>query len=653
MFKRLLQNLFGKTSPAGPAAVTRINAPPAATTLSESITVYDVHGREMLIARAEWVEKMLRPQLRAKWDDPDALYSLIVSALNDGFVAEVDDASARLLAIDQTIERGHVIRAIVLLKLDRLDDAEHVLRAAIAETGETGTLLTNLAKVEDARGKTTQADATLWKALTLDPNQDNGLAWWTARERDHGGESAYVAALEKVAALPDSWRATLWLGAQHLKGGDVDGAMTRFRSVLAQGAYDSATLLTISGDLGNAGLITELVQLVAPHYNPATHAPQTGLNLVQAYLHLDRLDEAEALLDRLYALDIPPFKSHLDTMAAKLQGCRSASSHARPLDEDALEIAQLTFELPIWMYGLRDPEWLFTHKPTDASKVLFLMLGKVIHGNQQAENQREDEIGRLSRAIPLYLAESAYEWTRLHAQSLVPVVTGGGPALFGAQDEAGERETAIKLAAFAELVVQGSIDDAGDRWQIVLSVRETSTGQSVAREELETDRNGLEAGVLDLEARVLGHLDTTQMQPHDRIYVRPRLEQMQPYLNALAQSLMLGLVANEILPKQAMWGERNMLEWPLTMTLRWPDLETANAMYLSGISHAARYRSDVLGEFEERSFALLREMRAQSSPVADLSPLVLHAFGRTDDITAKRRDTHDARQRAWLDRVTA
>ena len=116
---------------------------------------------------------------------------------------------------------------------------------------------------------------------------------------------------------------------------------------------------------------------------------------------------------------------------------------------------------------------------------------------------------------------------------------------------------------------------------------------------------------------------------------------------------MLGLVANEILPKQAMWGERNMLEWPLTMTLRWPDLETANAMYLSGISHAARYRSDVLGEFEERSFALLREMRAQSSPVADLSPLVLHAFGRTDDITAKRRDTRDARQRAWLDRVTA
>ena len=190
------------------------------------------------------------------------------------------------------------------------------------------------------------------------------------------------------------------------------------------------------------------------------------------------------------------------------------------------------------------------------------------------------------------------------------VVTGGGPALFGAQDEASERETAIKLAAFAELVVQGSIDDVGDRWRIVLSVRETSTGQSVAREELETDKNGLEAGVLDLEARVLGHLDTTQMQPHDRIYVRPRLEQMQPYLNALAQSLMLGLVANEILPKQAMWGERNMLEWPLTMTLRWPDLETANAMYLSGISHAARYRSDVLGEFEERSFALLREMRA-------------------------------------------
>ncbi|WP_217539520.1 hypothetical protein, partial [Stenotrophomonas sp. GbtcB23] len=70
------------------------------------------------------------------------------------------------------------------------------------------------------------------------------------------------------------------------------------------------------------------------------------------------------------------------------------------------------------------------------------MLGKVMSGEERAEQQREDELGRLSRAIPLYLAESAYEWTSLHAHSLAAVVRGGGPVLFGAQDEAGERDTA-------------------------------------------------------------------------------------------------------------------------------------------------------------------------------------------------------------------
>jgi hypothetical protein len=159
MLKRLLGSLTGKSSLTEPTTVTRINtASPAVAAPVEPITVYDVHGREMRITRAEWIEKVLKPQLRDKWEDPEALYSLVVNALNDGFTVEVEDASAQLLAIDSSIERGHVVRAIVLLKLDRFDDAEHVLRTAIADIGETGTLLTNLAKVQHAKGETTSSE---------------------------------------------------------------------------------------------------------------------------------------------------------------------------------------------------------------------------------------------------------------------------------------------------------------------------------------------------------------------------------------------------------------------------------------------------------------------------------------------------------------
>ncbi len=654
MFKSLIQSLTGKPARSASTKVARdVGTSSAGNRPGELITVYDVHGRQIQITRGDWRDNVLLPQLKERWNEPDAIYQLIVDGLNDGFHEELERASGRLVDIDPIVERSHVIRTIVLMKLERFDEAERVLRDAIARTGESGTILTNLAKIQVSRGDIELADATLWKAITLDPNQDNGLGWWAARERDRGGDAAYVAALQRAAALPGSWRANLWLGRAKLAEGDADGAIALFQRVLAQGTFDHDTLVTISGDLGNAGLVQEFVELVSPHYDPMQHAPQAGFNLLQAYLQLGYLDQGEELLGRLYTLNMPPFKQHLDEMAMRYQERRRETTPPRPVAEESLEIGQFPFDRPVWMYGLRDPDWLLPNKPADAKKVMFLMLGKSMSGKQQAEEQREDDIGRLSRAIPLYLAESAYEWTPVHAQSLVAVVMGGGPVIFGAHGEDAERATAMQLIHLAELVVQGSIAQEGDRWLVTISLRETSQGELVATETVSADNSGIEAAVLDLEGKLLAHLGGAQVRPHDRIYTRPTLEQMQPYLNALAQSLMLGLVANEIVSRDSMWGERNMLEWPLRMALHWPDYTVPKAMYVSGISHASRYRSMVLEEFDERSFALLRDMHAAKSPIADLGPLLLHAYRRTEGLAAIKKNTSDMRRLEWLKRVGA
>jgi Tfp pilus assembly protein PilO len=106
--------------------------------------------------------------------------------------------------------------------------------------------------------------------------------------------------------------------------------------------------------------------------------------------------------------------------------------------------------------------------------------------------------------------------------------------------------------------------------------------------------------------------------------------------------------------KSAIWGERAMLDWPLTMALHWPSAEVPKLMYISGLGKALDYQSDILVEYKERSLQLLHEARQTNSQVAQLAPLVWKAFDMQDEFQAYIRDLpSDANPAymAWLERV--
>lgn len=314
MFKRLFAALRGKQDERQPdhgaTAAARAGLPD-----EELVTVYDAEGRELQITLSDWRDKVFLPNLQQAWDDADSLYNLILSGLNDGFAADLDAASARLLGIDAMPERSHVTRGIVQMSNGQLDLAEATLRAGIAQVGETASLLTNLAKVHDERGEQALADETLWRAVQADPNFENGMMWWVAIQRERDGDSGYVAALHKVAALPGSYRARFWLARHHLESGELAAARALYEQVLAANTFDGRALMMMSGDLGNAGQVPWIAELIGPAYDERKHDPMAGLNLLRAYLELGRLPEGEALLARLYALDNSTIKQHLDGFA--------------------------------------------------------------------------------------------------------------------------------------------------------------------------------------------------------------------------------------------------------------------------------------------------------------------------------------------------
>ncbi|MFM9427639.1 Tfp pilus assembly protein PilF [Variovorax sp. GrIS 2.14] len=660
MFKRIFSALSGKS---GKTSVSTI-ASPAESKASRStgnrelISAYDAYGREVKIAPKEWRDKIFLPNLQQKWNDANELYGLILSGLNDGFATDLRPAAERLVEIDSIPERSHSVLGIVLMKNGQLDAAEATLRAGIAKAGATGTLLTNLAKVFAERGEQAQADKTLWQAVQADPNQRNGLGWWAVIQRERDGEAGYLRALSTAAALPGSWLAQLWLARHHLEHTNFVAARALYVQVLEGGLFDSDALMMVSGDLGNNGQPSLIFELIGPVFDEHKHHPMTGLNMLRACQDLSKVDEGEALLARMYALGIPPIKHHLDEFAQAFQEMRKQAATGSPVDQRTLEITTITLDRPIWHYGLRDAEWLFTQKAGGSPEVGFFAFSKITDGTQHAESQREDDLGRLSRAIPLYLAEAAHYWSDYAARGYFLIVEGGGPVLAGGKSD-GDALFDI-VPSGMEFFVTGEIGCTGEsadgQWKITLSLWNCRTRTEQASEDGNASQEDLGALVLALEARLLNSIGLKREQPLDTFYPRPTADVIPVYLAELGQAFMLTMVADNHAPRSGLWGERAMLDYPLNMALRWPESEVPKLMYISGLGKAFDYRSQVLPEYKERSLQLLREVIQANSVATSLAPLIWKAFSMTSELQAHMQNqsanAHPA-YKAWLERVAS
>lgn len=631
----LFSKLFGrkKTEAPKPGAPTPAPAPSQSAPPTDPaqdpnlIRVFDGYGREMFITRQQWKDNVLGANIQKVWNQPDDLSNMILSALNDGFHSEVVAAAEHLHQIDPNPVRSACIWGIVLLESGQLDRAEMIFRNFLAGHGEDGAILTNLAKVYAKREDDAQAEELLWHALEVDPNQDNAVLWYQAIQRERGGEAAAQAAMERLAALPGSWRAQLWLARARLQSRQLEPALYYYRESLSRvpRPIPADLLMQISGDLGNAAHLPEALALTEPHFDPAIHGLQVGNNLIKAHLDLGQLDAARHILDQLYALQRPDWREGLSCWDTEI--ARARIDYSPSSDPAALQMAMLSIQGPVWLRPDSPAAELFPAKPSDAPLVSFLgSSAEVATNSQRVQVQMPDAAGRLSRALPLFLAEQFEFGTDAKVQTLVPWIASGsqGFVLTGAAwEDAAAAHYARQKEAASDYVVIAHLKTQAEPWIAELRLVRTIDARCLAELHAEFPSGQPETALPDLARRMVAAFETecggpsTSPRSPSPLYRIPPGAHFPYYLVRLEQLLAARCGAMDGVGREFFSGEREVISANIQLCLDCPDNVPARVLLAQTVTTIKRVRPDIPPEFKAR-LTLLQKEHPLPSPAHDI-----------------------------------
>ncbi|HTW94047.1 MAG TPA: tetratricopeptide repeat protein, partial [Tepidisphaeraceae bacterium] len=516
----------------------------------EMMTVMDPNGKPMRILRKDWAEKILPETLRRLKDEPDGLHVMLVGALREGFAQNqaVGEGVARLREIDKNVERSTVVKGIYLMQTGKTGEAERLFDEYLSQHGDSGVILTNLAKLYFERGEKERAEETLQRALKINPNLDSAMAWWTSAQRERGGEEGYLAALRQLADQPGSWRPQLWLARYALKNKNVEEAMNLYRQVVAEGHVTPDGYVQITGDLGAAGEMGRMLELMLPIYDPRKHGPITGFNLINGLAQMGRMEEAKELFRKLKEEKNPGIAPLLADVARRLGlGAASAAGAATAAGgEEAgqrrVQVAAVPLLNPVWTPPLQRPKWLVPAKP-DGLRVAFFSLADSTRAVNQPAPSQEPASSRLTRSLPIYLSESLRLRTNAMTVCIIPVMAERGAVVTGTPWPLQQMLEACPGEFQPEIVVCGVVARGARGGRVEFHLFRVNDRQPLKTVRIAAGEN-FTGTALAAEAEITQFLGESGVKKVESELKAPR--QLDNYLNCLDDLLMDMLVATGV-----------------------------------------------------------------------------------------------------------
>ena len=589
-----------------------------------TIQVYDKYGRELQLSREHWRNDILPAVLKSNWDNGDGLYAGILQALNDNFIEEVAGAAARLRELEPDSARSATALAFVKMRQGHLDDAQRLLEEYVEKHGPEGVVLNNLAKVHAERGDNDRAEDALWRSLEVDPNHDNSLGWYEALHRERGGSAGAMDALRRVAALPNAWRARVGLARHALDARDLPRAMALYNEALAMVGADipADTLMSITGDLGKRGFLSQALEIGVPRFVPAQHGMRVGNNLIKAYLDSGKLAEARAIVEQLFAFNRQDWKSSLNFWDAQL--VHAETSRDVPLGTGPIEMTMYVIEGPVWAHAGSPVAKLFPPAPEGAPRVVFLgSTAEPPNAPATPQVQLSDAAGRLSRVIPLYLLEQAQLHSGARTRALFPWMlsrSGGSFVLLTVPPTDADAIARAKSGGPCDFVVITHVKANREPWTAAMRVLRASDGKCVFQHETAAtpDRPDIIAAALAIEIQ-------RALQQHAGLamrtapgYLPPAPPHLGHYLLRLEQLLAMRCATSAT----ALHGVREILDGCLHLCVDFPESINLRALLADAVARMRNLRPDVVAEFHDRLQTLQKEHPVAEPAQSILAPLL-------------------------------
>jgi hypothetical protein len=322
------------------------------------------------------------------------------------------------------------------------------------------------------------------------------------------------------------------------------------------------------------------------------------------------------------------------------------------------EIAVAHLDRPIWLLGLDDARWLFEFRSRaiGAKVSVFPLANASASDLKEPAPQREDEVGRATRSLALFLAERIFAETTCRSSAEVPVARGAGPVVSGKEWSIETLTQAAKEASPA-VIISGALErrDAGTR--VAISVWDAATRRLEVTIE---DVRYLEkptSSALFLADRVVEHLVTSSRCERIRApsgWERPTEDLVIPYVDTLGELLQQALAENGLVPASSIRGEADLLGRYSTLRQRMPSSVPARLIYVRGILMSKAYGGSAHEQLEADLASEAGTAANPPSEVNRLAPLIFAGLGQParcrDSKLALGRGADEAYS-AWLGRV--